>query len=68
MATDILATLEAQGLVTKQVTADKKAKFTYRLTEKGLGLLPLLMELTQWGHKIPSGGGQPGPAPRTNHG
>ena len=55
MATNILAdrlaTLEAQGFVTKQVAADKKSKFTYRLTEKGLDLLPLLMEITLWGAK-----------------
>ncbi|MEJ7658512.1 MAG: hypothetical protein WKG07_02220 [Hymenobacter sp.] len=38
MATNILAdrlaTLELQGFVSKQVAADKKSKFTYRLTEK----------------------------------
>ena len=55
MATNILAdrlaTLESQGFVTKQVAADKKSKFTYRLTEKGLDLLPLVMEITLWGAK-----------------
>lgn len=54
---DRLATLESQGFVTKQVAADKKSKFTYRLTEKGLDLLPLLMEMTLWGAKYSPAGG-----------
>ena len=53
MATNILAdrlaALEANGLVTKAVAADKKSKFTYRLTEKGLDIVPLLVELVLWG-------------------
>lgn len=63
MATNILAdrlaTLESQGLVTKQVAADKKSKFTYRLTEKGLDLIPLLMEVSLWGTKYSPVGGNP---------
>ena len=63
MATNILAdrlaTLEAQGFVTKQVAADKKSKFTYRLTEKGLDLLPLLLEIIQWGTRYSPVGGNP---------
>ena len=63
MATNILAdrlaTLDAQGFVTKQVAADKKSKFTYRLTEKGLDLIPLLLELSQWGTKYSLTGGNP---------
>lgn len=61
MATNILAdrlaTLELQGFVSKQVAADKKSKFTYRLTEKGLDLLPLLLEITLWGAKYSPAGG-----------
>ncbi len=53
MATNILAdrlaALEENGLVTKEVAADKKSKFTYRLTEKGLDIVPLLVELVLWG-------------------
>ncbi|MGI4874591.1 MAG: winged helix-turn-helix transcriptional regulator [Janthinobacterium lividum] len=53
MATNILADrlalLEAQGLLTKAVAADKKSKFTYRLTEKGVATVPLLVELIRWG-------------------
>jgi DNA-binding HxlR family transcriptional regulator len=55
MATNILADrlalLECQGIVTKTVAADKKSKFTYRLTEKGLALAPLLAEFILWGHQ-----------------
>ena len=55
MATNILAdrlaALEANGLVTKAVAADKKSKFTYRLTEKVLDIVPLLVELVLWGAK-----------------
>lgn len=55
MATNILAdrlaALEANGLVTKAVAVDKKSKFTYRLTEKGLDIVPLLVELVLWGAK-----------------
>jgi DNA-binding HxlR family transcriptional regulator len=54
---DRLATLESQGFITKQVAADKKSKFTYRLTEKGLDLLPILMEITLWGAKYSPAGG-----------
>lgn len=63
MATNILAdrlaTLETQGFVTKQVAADKKSKFTYRLTEKGLDLIPLLMEIIRWGTTYSPAGGNP---------
>jgi DNA-binding HxlR family transcriptional regulator len=48
---DRLAVLEAQGMISKAVAADKKSKFTYRLTEKGIDLLPLIVEFTLWGAK-----------------
>jgi DNA-binding HxlR family transcriptional regulator len=55
MATNILAdrlaVLEAQGLLTKAVAADKKSKFTYRLTEKGVDVVPIIVELMLWGAK-----------------
>lgn len=52
-----LAALESQGFISKQVAADKKSKFTYRLTDKGLDLLPLLIEITLWGAKYSPAGG-----------
>jgi DNA-binding HxlR family transcriptional regulator len=55
MATNILAdrlaVLESQGLLTKAVAADKKSKFTYRLTEKGVDTIPIIVELVLWGTK-----------------
>jgi DNA-binding HxlR family transcriptional regulator len=55
MATNILAdrlaVLESQGILTKAVAADKKSKFTYRLTEKGVHIVPLIVELVLWGAK-----------------
>jgi DNA-binding HxlR family transcriptional regulator len=55
MATNILAdrlaVLEAQGILTKTVAADKKSKFTYRLTEKGVDTIPIIIELVLWGAK-----------------
>jgi DNA-binding HxlR family transcriptional regulator len=55
MATNILADrlagLEAQGILSKAVAADKKSKFTYRLTEKGVDIVPILVEFTLWGAK-----------------
>ena len=57
---DRLALLEAQGLVSKEVAADKKSKFTYRLTEKGIDLLPLIVEFTLWGARYSPAGGNAG--------
>jgi len=48
---DRLAVLESQGILTKTVAADKKSKFTYRLTEKGIEIVPILVELIRWGAK-----------------
>ncbi len=54
---DRLAILESQGFISKQVAADKKSKFTYRMTEKGLDLLPIIIEFTLWGAKYSPAGG-----------
>ena len=55
MATNILAdrltVLESQGMLTKAVASDKKSKFTYRLTEKGIDAIPILVELILWGSR-----------------
>ena len=48
---DRLAVLESQGILTKAVAADKKSKFTYRLTEKGVDIVPIIVELILWGAK-----------------
>lgn len=46
---DRLSILESHNFVTKNVASDKKSKYTYTLTEKGILLLPVIMELTIWG-------------------
>ncbi|CCH54867.1 transcriptional regulator, HxlR family [Fibrisoma limi BUZ 3] len=46
---DRLAALESQGIVSKSIATDKKSKFTYRLTEKGVDIVPILVELILWG-------------------
>ncbi|GAB3162702.1 winged helix-turn-helix transcriptional regulator [Telluribacter humicola] len=48
---DRLAVLESQGLITKAVASDKKSKFIYRLTEKGVDTIPIIVALIQWGIK-----------------
>jgi DNA-binding HxlR family transcriptional regulator len=53
IATNILADrlniLESQQFVEKQVATDKKSKFNYILTEKGISLVPIILELAIWG-------------------
>ena len=44
MLADHLASQEGQGLPTEAVAADKKSKFTYRLAEKGMDTVPVLIE------------------------
>jgi DNA-binding HxlR family transcriptional regulator len=55
IATNILASrllmLEEHGLISKQDHPDSKAKVLYKLTEKGIDLLPLLMEINLWAEK-----------------
>ena len=46
---DRLAMLEGHGFITKQVAEDKKSKFTYLLTEKAIGLVPVILEFGLWG-------------------
>ncbi len=55
IATNILAnrlqTLTQHGFISKTVASDPKSRFTYALTEKGISLLPILVELSLWGAK-----------------
>ena len=48
---DRLQRLVEQGIIVKSDDASHKQKVIYSLTEKGIGLLPLLMEMAVWGHK-----------------
>jgi DNA-binding HxlR family transcriptional regulator len=55
IATNILADrlrrLVKQGIITRSSDATHKQKAIYSLTEKGIALLPLLLEMAAWGHK-----------------
>jgi len=48
---DRLQRLVKLGILVKSHDPSHKQKAIYSLTEKGIGLLPLLMEMTAWGHK-----------------
>jgi DNA-binding HxlR family transcriptional regulator len=52
MATNILASrlahLEHQGLLVKKLSEQDKRKEEYVLTEKGLDLIPVLVEMANW--------------------
>lgn len=55
IATNILAsrlkTLEENGILEKTTHPDSKAKVLYKLTQKGIDLLPILVEVNLWGEK-----------------
>ncbi len=55
IATNILAdrllTLEESGIVSKTVDKKHKSKQVYKLTQKGIDLLPLLVEVIIWSTK-----------------
>jgi DNA-binding HxlR family transcriptional regulator len=53
IATNILANrlsiLESEDIVSKQVSPANKSKFVYSLTQKGADLLPIIIEMMDWG-------------------
>ena len=53
IATNILATrlaqMEQKGILVKRPHATDKRKEIYELTEKGLDLIPILLEMANWG-------------------
>ena len=55
IATNILASrlkgLEENGLIEKLVHPDSKAKILYKLTQKGIDLLPIILEVYIWADK-----------------
>lgn len=55
IATNILVNrlgiLEAENILSKQVSPTNKSKFIYSLTEKGINLLPIIIEIMDWGAK-----------------
>jgi DNA-binding HxlR family transcriptional regulator len=48
---DRLQRLVQQGIIVKSRDVSHKQKAIYSLTERGIELLPLLMEMVAWGHK-----------------
>lgn len=55
IATNILAnrlkSLEVEGILSKRTSPVNKSKFIYSLTEKGVDLLPIIIEIMHWGAK-----------------
>ena len=55
IATNILAarllTLEQNGIIEKLEHPESKAKVLYRLTRKGIDLLPIIVEINLWAEK-----------------
>jgi DNA-binding HxlR family transcriptional regulator len=45
---DRLARLEAEGIIEKRRDSDDARRFHYSLTEKGIDLAPMLVEITLW--------------------
>jgi DNA-binding HxlR family transcriptional regulator len=46
---DRLQKLEARGIITSEVEETDRRRVNYRLTEKGIDLAPVLLELLIWG-------------------
>ena len=46
-----LAKLVEHGILKREPCADDRRKIEYRLTEKGMDLLPAMLALRQWGQK-----------------
>jgi len=46
-----LTVLTEEGILLKQVSPTNKSKFIYNLTEKGIDLLPIVIEIMDWGAK-----------------
>lgn len=55
IATNILAsrlqTLEENKIITKSAHPESKAKVLYKLTQKGIDLLPIMIEINLWTEK-----------------
>lgn len=55
IATNILASrlldLEENKIITKEIHPENRTKFLYKLTEKGIDLFPLIVEINLWASK-----------------
>ncbi|MBI3772796.1 MAG: helix-turn-helix transcriptional regulator [Gammaproteobacteria bacterium] len=63
VATNILAErltrLEAAGIIDKTIDPEHRSRKIYTLTEKGMDLVPLVLEMVAWGAKYDSDTGAP---------
>jgi DNA-binding HxlR family transcriptional regulator len=63
IATNVLADrlkcLETEGLIEKSRDPENKRRVLYRLTEKGLDLAPVLLEMMRWSAKYDADTGTP---------
>lgn len=50
-----LAKLVANGILSREPVASDKRRIAYRLTEKGAGLVPVMIALRQWGERWGNG-------------
>ncbi|MEP2988556.1 MAG: helix-turn-helix domain-containing protein [Parasphingorhabdus sp.] len=48
---DRLKRLEEHGIIAKSVSPQNQSSFIYSFTEKGLELLPIMLEITAWSAK-----------------
>lgn len=46
-----LTVLEKENILIKEVSPQNKSKFVYSLTKKGVDLLPIVIEIMDWGAK-----------------
>lgn len=54
-----LSRLVDEGLLEKRRYQERPERFEYRLTEKGIGLWPVLVSLVKWGDKYAAPSGPP---------
>ena len=63
IATNVLADrlkcLEAEGIIEKSRDPENRRRYLYRLTEKGLDLAPVLLEMIRWGARYDAETGTP---------
>lgn len=60
IATNVLADrLKCEGIIGKSRDPDNKRRYLYRLTDKGLDLVPVLLEMIRWSAKYDAVTGAP---------
>jgi DNA-binding HxlR family transcriptional regulator len=57
--TERLALLVGEGVLEKIAYQQRPERFEYRLTEKGLGLYPVIVSMVHWGDQHYAGGREP---------